>query len=439
MLQGCILPAVSSGYTDRVRSASARSDSSYLEPSAPVRSELHWPTVGLAFTSMFILMGTRTAFAVLYPAMVVDQGWAVADITSAYSSGLLLYALLAVLIGLGVDRLGCRVMMVGGSLLMALGLAISAVATEIWHLYVAYLMTAGLGAGGIGFITMIKLISLRNGARFATAFGLAFMGQGLGSLLVSPTVQLLVDAHGWRTATLLCALVVAVVLLPLAAWLAPGPERHHGRRAHESAVDSAPGALSLVCLIFVVANVMLGFQMLVPTHQVAYMIDLGFAATLAATAAGAWGAMMSVGSVIGGWLVDRFGLGRVLLASLVLFTVGTLGLVGSSQSEPWLLGLYVLAGGIGRGLLGLALGAAQTQTFAGPHLGRMTGILDVGFGSGAFLGPWLTAVVHDAVGTFAPGFLATIPASIIGAAATVFALRLRRRQSLTPTGSPGLG
>jgi MFS family permease len=378
---------------------------------------------------MFILMGTRTAFAVLYPAMVRDEGWAVTEITSAYSSGLLLYALIAIPVGVGVDRLGCRVMMVAGSILMASGLAVSALATEIWHLYVAYLMTAGLGAGGIGFITMIKLLALRNGSRFATAFGLAFMGQGLGSLLVSPSVQVLVDGQGWRTATLLCALVVAVVLLPLAVWLAPGPERRHTDHAGTTAPDTAPGVFSLVLLIFVVANAMLGFQMLVPTHQVAYMLDLGFAATIAASAAGGWGAMMSVGSVVGGWLVDRYGLGRVLGASLVLFTIGTLGLYVSSPAGLWLLGLYVLLGGIGRGLLGMTLGAAQTKTFAGPHLGRMTGILDVGFGTGAFLGPWGTAVVHDQIGTFGPGFLATIPASIVGAAAMMLALRLRRGEA----------
>ena len=193
-------------------------------------------------------------------------------------------------------------------------------------------------------------------------------------------------------------------------------------------MNTAPGVLSMVCMIFLVANAVLGFQMLVPTHQVAYMLDLGFAATIAATAAGAWGAMMSVGSVGGGWLVDRFGLGRVLIASLVLFTAGTLALCASGPPDFWLLGAYVLAGGIGRGLLGVTLGAAQTKTFAGPHLGQMTGILDVGFGSGAFLGPWATAVVHDQIGTYAPGFLATIPASTIGAVATVIALRLRQKQ-----------
>jgi OFA family oxalate/formate antiporter-like MFS transporter len=389
---------------------------------------MYWPTVGLAFTAMFMLMGSRTAFAVLYPKMVATEHWTVSEVTGAYSSGLLLYAFLAILFGLGVDRLGCRTMMMAGSVLMGSGLLIVASATQIWHLYVAYLLTAGLGAGGIGFITVIKTLSLRTGSRFATAFGIAFLGQGLGAVLVSPAVQVLVEVQGWRFATALCGLTVTLVLLPMAAWLAPGRHARHPVPAGGPVPDTAPGFLSLVCGIFIVANFTLGFQMLVPTHQVAYMLDLRQPAALAALAAGVWGLMMSLGSVVGGWLVDRLGMVQVLTGSLVIFALGTVGLVTSTPDASWLIWSYVFASGIGRGLLGVTLGAAQTRTFAGPRLGRMTGILDVGFGSGAFLGPWGTAVLHDQLGTFAPGFLATIPASIIGAICTVIALRLTLRR-----------
>jgi MFS family permease len=375
---------------------------------------------------MFILMGSRSSFAVLYPVMVHDEGWAITDVTAAFSTGVLLYAFLAIPVGLGLDRLGCKVILVTGALLMTVGFAIAAQATEIWHLYVAYLLTAGFGACGIGFITQMKVLSHRNSARFATAFGVAFMGQGLGSLVISPAVQVISDAAGWRAATWLCAVSIGVVLVPLAAWWAPGPQGHAVHTGRPAA-QAGPGWWVPVVAIFLVANMTLGFQMLVPTHQVAYLLDLGFGATLAASAAGAWGAMQSVGSVGGGWLVDRFGLARVLLVSLTLFTVGTVGLMVSSPAAIWLLGLYILAGGVGRGLLGLTLGAAQTQTFAGPRLGRMTGIMDVGFGTGAFIGPLLTAFMHDELGTFAPGFFATILATLIGIVCILGALRIRDR------------
>ncbi|MFN8637087.1 MAG: MFS transporter [Chloroflexota bacterium] len=410
-----------------MRSASAHPDLTDTVPSVPVQHGLHWPTVALAFTSMFILMGSRSSFAVIYPAMVQDRGWSVSEVTSAYSSGLVVYALLAILVGVGVDRLGTRTMMLAGASVMALGLAIVSFASEVWQLYVGYVMVVGLGSCGIGFITQIKVLSTRNGARFATAFGLAFMGNGVGSLLVSPAVQLIIDASGWRTATLAYAIVVAAVLLPLAAWLAPGPQHKHAAGTSDDGKSEAPGALSVVCWIFLVGNMALGFHMLAPTHQVAYMLDLGFAATLSATAAGAWGAMMSVGSVGGGWLVDKIGLRNVLFSAVVLFSVGTAGLIVSAPTSLWLLLVYVLLGGAGRGLLGVSLGTAQTRTFAGPRLGRMTGILDVGFGTGAFLGPWGTAVIHDQFGTFAPGFLATIPAAVIGALCTVVAQRIFKR------------
>jgi predicted MFS family arabinose efflux permease len=253
------------------------------------------------------------------------------------------------------------------------------------------------------------------------------MGQGLGSLVISPLVQVIVDAQGWRMATLLCAVTVAVLLLPMGALLAPGPERRHSSHAAQTSEASVSSKFGLIVAIFLLANVMLGFQMLVPTHQVAYLLDLGFGATLAASAAGAWGAMQSVGSVGGGWLVDRLGLGRMLVVALGLFTVGTLGLLASSPATGWLLGVYILAGGIGRGLLGLTLGAAQTKAFAGPRLGRMTGTMDVGFGTGAFLGPLGTAIVHDALGTYAWGFLATILASIVGVICMVAARPAGRR------------
>jgi MFS family permease len=375
---------------------------------------------------MFILMGSRSSFAVLYPVMVHDEGWAVTDVTAAFSTGVLLYAFLAIPVGLGLDRLGCKVILVSGAVMMAIGFAIAAQATEIWHLYAAYLLTAGVGACGIGFITQMKVLSHGNGARFATAFGVAFMGQGLGSLVVSPAVQVISDAAGWRVATWLCAVAIALILVPLAAWQAPGPQAHAGHEGHQSN-GSNPPWWRLVVGIFLVANVTLGFQMLVPTHQVAYLLDLGFGATLAASAAGAWGAMQSVGSVGGGWLVDRFGLARVLAVSLILFTVGTLGLMMSSPAAGWLLVVYILAGGIGRGLIGLTLGAAQTQTFAGPRLGRMTGTMDVGFGAGAFFGPLGTAAVHDGFGTYAPGFFSTILAVMIGIACILSARRIRDR------------
>ena len=375
---------------------------------------------------MFFQMGTRVAFAVLYPAIVADTGWSVLDVTGAYSAGLLLYACIAVVAGFAVDRLGCRILLLAGVSLIAVGLIGAALATELWQLYLALMVTVGLGNAGMGFIVLIKLLSLRAGTRFALAFGLAFTGQGIGSLIVSPLIQVGVDEAGWRTTTMLFAVVLALCMIPVVWFLAPG--RQHEVEHGDAAKGSLRGdLLSVAFLVFFVANAGLGSQMLIPTHQVAYLLDLGFTAALAATVAGAWGAMTSVGAVGGGWLINRFGQRTMLVIGFLVFCVGTGSLLFSSPTLLWLLVVYVIASGFGRGILGVALGSAQTLAFAGPRLGRLTGVLDVAFGTGAFLGPWATALVHDAAGSFGPGFLSTLVMAGVVTAGTLAATRMSRR------------
>ena len=380
-----------------------------------------WGAVAVGFAAMFTIMGTRTAFGVLYPAMVVDLGWSVSEVTGAFSAGLLVYAPAAVAVGVLVDRIGCRATMLSGCVLLVAGMATAAFATELWHFYVAFVAAIGLGNAAVGFITVIKVLSLRAPSRFAAAFGAASVGQGVGALVVSPTVQAIVEQAGWRAGALAVGGMVALGLLPLVAWLAPGLERASHRRISDSA---ALPIWTPLFFLFFAANAGLGYQMLLPTHQVAHLIDVGFAPVVAAAVAGLWGALTAVGSVVGGWSLERWGEKRLQASALVLTALGAGALILAAPSALWLVGLFVVAGGAGRGLLSIALATAQTRAFAGPALGRMTGLADLGFGIGAFLGPWLTAVAYDTLGSFKLG----IASSIALAAVVVVATSLNSRR-----------
>jgi cyanate permease len=59
-------------------------------------------------------------------------------------------------------------------------------------------------------------------------------------------------------------------------------------------------------------------------------------------------------------------------------------------------------------------------------LGRLTGVLDLAFGTGAFFGPWSTALVHDAAGSFAPGFVMTLGMAMLVTVGTLAAARVPR-------------
>ena len=402
-------------------------------PASPATSELPpipWAAVGVGFAAMFVVTGVRTAFAVLYPAIVAEMEWSVGQVTGAFSSGLLVYGPTALAVGVLVDRLGCRATMLVGCVLLIVGLGLVALAAELWHLYIAFTLAAGFGSAAVGFITVVKLVSLSAGRRFPTAFALAFLGTGIGALVMGPTLQAVLELAGWRAAALLMAALVLAGLLPLVATLAPGREAHPER--HTAGRGVMPRARGALFAAFFLGNASLGYLMLVPTHQVAQSQSAGFSPMTSASAAGLWGALTSVGGVAGGLALERWGPGWLAVVAALLFGLGTAALILSTPESAWLLALFVVVSGLGRGVLGIPLVAAQTRAFAGPRLGSITGRLDLGYGLGAFLGPWLTAVVLDASGSYGPGLASAIASATLVAVGTALGARLARDGRAAP-------
>jgi len=321
--------------------------------------------------------------------------------------------------------------MLVGCVFLSVGLGLVALTTELWHLYVAFTLAVGFGSAAVGFITVVKLVSLSAGRRFPTAFALAFLGTGIGALVMGPTLQAVLELAGWRVAALVTAALVLGGLLPLVATLAPGREAHPERH---TAADRgvAPRPRRALFAAFFLGNASLGYLMLVPTHQVAQSQSAGFSPMTSASAAGLWGALTAVGGLAGGWALERWGAGWLAVVAALLFGLGTAALILSTPELAWLLVLFVVVSGVGRGVLGIPLVAAQTRAFAGPRLGSITGRLDLGYGLGAFLGPWLTGVVLDASGSYGPGFASAIASAMLVAVGTALGAHLARDSRSAP-------
>ena len=63
--------------------------------------------------------------------------------------------------------------------------------------------------------------------------------------------------------------------------------------------------------------------------------------------------------------------------------------------------------------------------FPGKTLGRMSGLLEIGFGMGGLAGPWLTAAGRDAFGSYVPGIISAAPAALLVAVGGLAAWRTR--------------
>jgi len=171
-----------------------------------------WIVVAVSFVTLAFGVNARTAFSLLFPLLLADFGWERGVTAAAFSIGFLATTLYAPFSGLLMDRFGPRLVLALGVVLVSLGMAIAPNIHEPWHLY---LSLGVLVVGGSFFVGHSLFLPNWFVRRRGPAIGIAFSGGGIGSIVLLPLLQQLIDGVGWRTACWLMAIVLSVVLIPL--------------------------------------------------------------------------------------------------------------------------------------------------------------------------------------------------------------------------------
>ena len=285
------------------------------------------------------------AFGVLLVPMQADLGWSTAELTGAYSLGIVVSAVLAVPAGRWLDRRGPRLLMTAGSALTVLLLVAW---SQVESLPLFYLLFVGAGAAMAAtlyepaFAVMAAWFARRRPAAMLVVTALG----GLASVVFLPLCGLLVSSFGWRDALLVLALIVALTAVPIHALLLRPPP---GRRAGSGDADArlsghrtggggsgdwgraqALRSRSFRWLAACLVLVTLG-RIAVIVHLVAYLAERGYTLTHASLAAGAVGVMQVCGRLLAtalrGVLPERLTYAGIFIAQgaavlLLLLTQG---------------------------------------------------------------------------------------------------------------------
>jgi MFS family permease len=303
-----------------------------------------------------------------------------------------------------------------------------------WHLYLYTGVLGALGIVAVGWVPTGLLLSRWFQARRGRMAGIAFSGMGFGVFAIGPLTQWLIAASSWRAASFLLGLGALTLLLPLVVWaIRDPPPAHdpsgHGRAAVRGTSSDRPGrgrapdatlSDALRSRAFWALFAAYFFTPLavfpVATHAVAFAVDHGYPAMLAATAFGAMGLMSSVGRVGFGFATDRIGGPLAAVLSYGCTAAGTAALLALAvvPAAAWLVAFSVLFG-LGFGARGPIITAMASERFAGRRFGVIYGVLNLGNGIGGAVGPWFGGVVHDVTGSYRVAFLAAIAFSACGA------------------------
>ncbi|MBI4594036.1 MAG: MFS transporter [Candidatus Rokubacteria bacterium] len=361
-----------------------------------------WLVAAALFTVVFSASSPIAAFGVFLPALADTFGWSRGAISVALSITLLLGGLGGFVVGAVADRHGPRGILLLTVAIAGGGFALASTTAALWHLYLFVGVMGGLGTSGFYVIaasTVTRWFERERGL----ALALVLAGFNVSFVTGGPVAAWLIERLGWRPAYLvfggwLCLVGGLAGLVvrdpprrPPAPGQAPAAEAR-GATLRDALADRRLWLLSLCWSLFG------GVFLMVSVHVVPYARDRGVALGSASLALTAYGLGATVGRLVFGALSDRLG-GRAIMPVCVALQVGALAALAWGPSQHALL-LLLAVFGLGFTGADTVFVRAIPDVFGLRALGAITGVLTIGWRSGAALGPAVAGFAHDATGSY---------------------------------------
>jgi predicted MFS family arabinose efflux permease len=319
-------------------------------------------------------------------------------------------------VGALADRYGPRPVLIGTALLYAAGLLLMVFAKAVPGALEIAGFLAGVGIAGTGFGVLIATVSRATPPeKRSQTVGLVAAAGSLGTMVIAPVAQELIDGFGWKVAMVAFALIAAsMALLSLPIREQPLP------KGSSSAVNQNLGEAVLQAmahrgyLYMTLAFFACGFQLIfIATHLPAYLQLCGVAPGVGASALALIGLFNTIGTYVIGLLGARYSQRRLLALIYLLRTVfiAVFLLVPITAAST-----LVFAAAIGFTFLGVIplVTGIIGRVFGLTHFNTLYGIVFLSHQVGSFFGAWMGGLVFDRFGNYNFAWAALI---VIGATA----------------------
>ncbi|MGH7086793.1 MAG: MFS transporter, partial [Acetobacteraceae bacterium] len=304
------------------------------------------------------------------------------------------------------ERIGVRWTVIFGALMIAVGLLLASLG-ERFSFYVAHGVFMGLlGNAGINaplYVYVSRWFDRRRG----TALALIASGQAAAGTVWAPLFGHAIGWFGWAHLMRFYAGLVVLIIGPAAFLVFRAVPR--GMIAAGIVAGPAPGTPVLGLKPRTVLGLLAaaGFCCCVPMampqgHLVAYCGDLGISLTSGSTMLSVLLACAFAGRQCWGFIADRIGGLRTVLAGSFCMIVAMTGFM-LTQNEA---GLFAVAVGFGLGFSGIvpAYIVAIRELFPAAEASWRIPTLLLFSGSGMAAGGWMAGVIYDYAGFYAPAF-----------------------------------
>jgi predicted MFS family arabinose efflux permease len=391
-----------------------------------------WPVVLACFAAAVFAWG----FAAFGPAVYLAElqrryGWPAATIGGATTVAFIVGAMLLPWVGAAIARLGARVVLGGGIVLIGIGVIGISQAMALWQLY-AWNLLIGCGWAGASSTAISTTLAAHFDRRRGLALSLALTGASAGGFAVAPALVVLSQYAGFQAAAPEMVLGLMLLILPM-IWF--GLRRNVGslRREPDRCAVAEPAISRRPSLAFRGAALRdrrfwsvagpfalaITAQVGVMVYQVSYLLPLlGTAGTSVALVCTSFAG--AVGRLALGAVIDNLDQRLVAAATFASQAAGLTLMIALPQMPEALFAGSIMFG-LGMGNVVALPSLIIQREFAASSFAIALG-LSTAIGQIAYsLGPALLGLLHDLSG----GYRVTLVACI-AFQATAALLVLRR-------------
>lgn len=360
-----------------------------------------WLVVACGAIIVTLGMGVRQAFGLFMRPIGMDLGVGRDVFGLAIAIQHLLFGLAQPFVGALADKHGSGRIAAAGALLYAAGLLLAANATSALGLHLSFGVLVGMALSATTFVTVLGAVGrVVPPHRRTLAFGITTAGGSLGQFLVVPAAQGLLTELGWRTALVVLAGIISLVIaLSMGISGKPAEDADVGPAQSISAALAEAGRYPsywLLNLGFFVCGFHVAF---IGTHFPAYLTDHGLDASVGATSLALVGLFNIFGSYLFGAWGDRWRK-KYLLAGIYFARAAVIALFVALPLSPASALMFASAlGFLWLGTVPLTSGLV-TEMFGMRYLSTLYGIVFLSHQVGSFFGAWAAGYAYDITGNY---------------------------------------
>lgn len=295
-------------------------------------SQYRWVIVAVGGLLSCVAIGGMFSLPVFLQPISRDTGWSVAGISTAMTIAFLAMALGSMLWGNLSDRFGPRVVVVSGTVILTVGLALASHASSLLMFQIVFGLLVGGGTAAI-FAPMMAAVTGWFDTHRSLAVSLVSAGMGVAPMTMSPLAGWLVTHYDWRSAMLIIAVLAVVLMLPAALLVRRPPALEQAAPVEGDASDAGRNDLTLgqvlrspPFLILLTTNFFCCATHAGPIfHTVSYAVTCGIPLLTAVSIYSVEGLAGLAGRLGFGLMGDRFGARRVLVLGLLVQAFAALG------------------------------------------------------------------------------------------------------------------